>query len=43
MATPVQENLVEQNQKYSANFTEGSLALPPAKKYTVGTPLATLP
>lgn len=36
MATPVQENLIEKNREYVAKFTEGDLALPPAKKYLVG-------
>lgn len=36
MATPVQENLVQQNKVYAANFHDGDLALPPAKKYAVG-------
>jgi len=33
--TPIQENLVESNKKYAASFTQGHLALPPAKKYAV--------
>jgi len=37
MATPIQENLVTSNEKYAASFTEGHLALPPAKKYAVVT------
>jgi carbonic anhydrase len=36
MATPVQQNLVEKNAQYAAAFDQGSLALPPAKKYVVG-------
>lgn len=36
MATSIQENLIQKNQGYAANFKDGSLALPPAKKYTVG-------
>ncbi|KAI9662205.1 MAG: hypothetical protein M1829_006187 [Trizodia sp. TS-e1964] len=35
MATPVQENLVHKNSAYAASFTQGSLGLPPAKKYLV--------
>ncbi|KAH9221556.1 beta carbonic anhydrase clade D [Leptodontidium sp. 2 PMI_412] len=35
--TPIQENLVSSNKTYAANFTEGHLALPPAKKYAVVT------
>jgi carbonic anhydrase len=31
-----QENLVAKNETYAASFTEGHLALPPAKKYAVG-------
>ncbi|KAF7551904.1 hypothetical protein G7Z17_g4682 [Cylindrodendrum hubeiense] len=34
--TSNQENLVAKNALYTANFTEGHLALPPAKKYAVG-------
>ena len=37
--TPIQENLVTQNKVYSQSFTGGSLALPPAKKYAVGSSL----
>jgi len=33
--TQRQDNLVESNEKYASNFTEGHLALPPAKKYAV--------
>lgn len=36
MATSVQKNLVDQNQKYQSGFTQGHLPLPPAKKYAVG-------
>ena len=36
MATAIQENLVKSNQEYAANFTDGDLALPPAKQYAVG-------
>lgn len=35
--TPIQRNLIESNKTYAANFTQGDLALPPAKKYAVGT------
>ncbi|KAI9859072.1 MAG: hypothetical protein M1824_003912 [Vezdaea acicularis] len=37
MATPVQANLEAKNKEYAAKFTKGSLALPPAKHYTVVT------
>ncbi|MCJ1243284.1 hypothetical protein MMC30_000481 [Trapelia coarctata] len=37
MPSAVQENLVSKNKQYASNFTEGSLALPPAKKYAVVT------
>ncbi|TVY64330.1 Uncharacterized protein LSUE1_G007531, partial [Lachnellula suecica] len=37
MATPIQQNLVDSNKKYASSFTQGSLALPPAKKYAVVT------
>lgn len=37
MATPIQQNLQKSNEAYAANFTQGDLALPPAKKYAVGT------
>ncbi|MCJ1300509.1 hypothetical protein MMC08_003306 [Hypocenomyce scalaris] len=37
MSTPVQQNLVSKNKQYASNFTEGDLALPPAKKYAVVT------
>ena len=36
MATSIQQNLVEKNNQYHAQFKEGHLALPPAKKYAVG-------
>jgi len=36
MATSIQENLVKANKNYAADFKEGDLALPPAKKYAVG-------
>lgn len=36
MATSIQQNLVEKNKEYAASFTQGDLALPPAKKYAVG-------
>ena len=36
MATPIQANLQKKNAEYSSSFTEGHLALPPAKKYAVG-------
>ncbi|CAD6448007.1 78463e9e-b7e6-4d13-9b17-cc2514451e95 [Sclerotinia trifoliorum] len=35
--TPNQKNLIESNEKYAANFTQGDLELPPAKKYAVVT------
>jgi carbonic anhydrase len=46
--TPVQENLVNSNKVYASSFTQGDLALPPAKKYAVGSsapprPLTALP
>jgi hypothetical protein len=34
--TPIQKNLVEKNAAYASTFTQGDLALPPAKKYAVG-------
>jgi len=37
MPTSVQENLVSKNKEYVSSFTEGDLALPPAKKYAVVT------
>jgi len=33
--TPIQDNLVDSNRKYASSFTQGHLALPPAKKYAV--------
>lgn len=36
MTSSVQENLVKKNNEYASTFKEGDLALPPAKKYTVG-------
>lgn len=36
MATAVQKNLIDKNTEYAAAFTEGDLALPPAKSYAVG-------
>lgn len=38
MATPNVQNLKEQNAAYADTFTQGHLALPPAKKYLVGKP-----
>ncbi|PMD25053.1 beta carbonic anhydrase clade D [Hyaloscypha hepaticicola] len=35
MVAPIQENLVSKNKAYASSFTEGHLALPPAKKYAV--------
>ncbi|MCJ1339174.1 hypothetical protein MMC09_004463 [Bachmanniomyces sp. S44760] len=37
MTTPVQENLIQKNASYASDFNKGSLALPPAKHYTVVT------
>ncbi|MCJ1281304.1 hypothetical protein MMC26_000622 [Xylographa opegraphella] len=37
MATAVQQDLAAQNEKYASTFSEGHLALPPAKKYAVVT------
>ncbi|MCJ1289461.1 hypothetical protein MMC34_000993 [Xylographa carneopallida] len=37
MATSVQQNLASKNDKYASSFSEGHLALPPAKKYAVVT------
>lgn len=34
--TAIQENLISKNKEYVANFTQGHLELPPAKKYAVG-------
>lgn len=36
MATPIQKNLIQKNHEYVAQFTQGDLALPPAKNYLVG-------
>lgn len=36
MANTLQKNLVDNNAKYAASFTEGDLPLPPALKYVVG-------
>jgi len=36
MSTAIQENLVKSNEAYAASFDKGDLALPPAKKYLVG-------
>lgn len=36
-SSPITEALVESNKEYAASFTSGDLALPPAKKYTIGT------
>lgn len=38
MATPIQQNLKSSNESYASSFTQGHLALPPAKKYVVGMP-----
>jgi hypothetical protein len=35
MATSIQKNLEEKNKEYAAQFTQGDLVLPPAKKYAV--------
>ena len=40
MTTPVQENLVRENEKYAAEFDKGHLPLPPARHYTVGQSLS---
>ncbi|MCJ1419254.1 hypothetical protein MMC32_005608 [Xylographa parallela] len=37
MASAIQQNLTSKNEKYAAAFSEGHLALPPAKKYAVVT------
>lgn len=37
--TPIQENLITSNKTYASSFKDGHLALPPAKKYAVGTSL----
>lgn len=36
MTTPIQENLIARNKAYSESFTQGSLPLPPGKKYAIG-------
>ncbi|MCJ1278455.1 hypothetical protein MMC21_006272 [Puttea exsequens] len=38
MATQVQQNLEKKNTEYASSFKDGDLALPPAKKYTIGQP-----
>lgn len=35
MATDIQQNLTTKNEQYASSFTQGHLALPPAKKYLV--------
>lgn len=35
MASEIQKNLVEKNEKYASTFDKGDLALPPAKKYLI--------
>jgi hypothetical protein len=37
MSTQIQENVAKSNEQYAASFKSGHLALPPAKKYLVGT------
>ena len=37
MASSNQQNLLSSNADYASKFTQGSLALPPAKKYAVVT------
>ncbi|KAI0972629.1 carbonate dehydratase [Xylaria arbuscula] len=37
MPSEIQKNLVEKNAEYARTFTQGDLALPPAKKYLVVT------
>lgn len=37
MSTQIQHNLARNNEQYATSFTSGHLALPPAKKYLVGT------
>lgn len=34
--SPITANLEAKNKAYAASFTQGDLALPPAKKYAVG-------
>lgn len=41
MATSIQKNLISSNEKYAESFTQGHLALPPAKKYLVRMQLPT--
>ncbi len=41
MTTPTQKNLEEKNAEYAGQFTQGHLALPPAKHYLVGQYLPT--
>lgn len=36
MASTIQKNLEAKNAAYSAQFSKGDLALPPAKHYLVG-------
>ncbi|KAL7621805.1 hypothetical protein AAE478_007305 [Parahypoxylon ruwenzoriense] len=35
MTSPIQNSLLEKNAEYARNFTQGHLALPPAKRYLV--------
>jgi carbonic anhydrase len=37
MSSEIQQNLTSANEKYASNFQQGDLALPPVKKYLVGT------
>lgn len=37
--SPITDNLESSNSKYASSFTQGDLALPPAKKYLVRTSL----
>ncbi|KAI5923426.1 carbonate dehydratase [Camillea tinctor] len=37
MATEIQKNFKEKNAQYASQFTQGHLALPPAKKYLIVT------
>ncbi|KAK8076715.1 hypothetical protein PG994_003987 [Apiospora phragmitis] len=37
MASPIQQNLEKKNAEYSAKFSKGDLALPPAKHYLIVT------
>lgn len=41
--TANQQNLIDSNERYASSFTEGHLALPPAKKYLVGMPINVVP